>query len=128
MTNFLRVDFLRERFREIVEAADYLDRLLEMKGPERRKLVRAYARKGFKTSVKLELKRTVRAIKLYAQGSAEMMDQLPSQPVIYTGAGDTSEVIEMLEALVTEAREAAAGNGGSAPSLESHRRSKGDCR
>lgn len=93
---------MKERFREIGEAADYLDHLLELKGPDRKKLVREYARRGFKTSVKLELKRTVRAIKLYAQGSAEFMDSLPSQPVIYTGPGDTERVIDMLESLVGE--------------------------
>ncbi len=107
----MRTDFLRERFREIGEAADYLDFLLGLPGPERKKLVRAYARKGFRTSIKLEMKRTIRAIKLYATGSAEFMDHLPSQPVVYTGPGDTDSVIEMLESLIVGAGQRTVGVG-----------------
>ncbi len=124
MTNFLRTDFLRERFKEIGEAAGYLDYLLNLTGPDRKKLVRDFAKRGFKTSIKLELKRTVRAIKLYAEGSAEFMDRLPSQPVIYTGAGDTERVIEMLESLVGEGQKAPASPGGDG--LTSGHEEKGD--
>ncbi|MHB9058483.1 MAG: hypothetical protein ACYC53_06660 [Bacillota bacterium] len=100
MTNFLRTDFLRERFRDIAEAAEYLDHLLTLSAPERRKLLYRYAKQGHKTTVKKELIRTVQSIAGMAGETAEFMDQLPSQPLIYTGPGDTERVIEMLEGLV----------------------------
>ncbi len=100
MTNFLRTDFLRERFRQINEAAEYLDHLLTMGGPERKKLLYRYAKRGFKTTVREEMIRTARSIAGMAGDTAEFMDQLASQPLIYTGPGDTDAVIEMLEGLV----------------------------
>ncbi len=103
MTNFLRTDFLRERFKDIAEAAEYLEYLLGLSGPERKKLLYRYRKRGFKTTVKDEMARTARSIAAKAKASAEFMDQLPSQPVIYTGPGDTEAVIRMLEALVTSA-------------------------
>ncbi|MHB8926271.1 MAG: hypothetical protein ACYC9Q_01230 [Bacillota bacterium] len=104
MTNFLRTDSLRERFKDIAEAAEYLEYLLGLSGPERKKLLYRYRKRGFKTTVKDEMARTARSIAAKAKASAEFMDQLPSQPVIYTGPGDTEAVIRMLEALVTSAQ------------------------
>jgi len=104
MTNFLRTGFLGERFKEIAEAADYLERLLGLSGPERKKLLYQYAKRGHKTTVKEELRRTAHSIASKAREAADFMDQLPSQPLIYTGPGDTETVIAMLEGLVAEGR------------------------
>ena len=104
MTKFLRVGFVAERLAEIARAAGYAQFLLEVDRSQRRHLIRhkdaAAADSEPALDLDAEIARSLRAIIRLSKETTQFLDQLPCQPLLYTGAEDTDTVIRHLERLL----------------------------
>ncbi len=86
--------------KEVRESAEYLKRLLAMTEDERDLLVDRYAAQGYYTTFVREVEKALNGV---VDGTRELdtfMNKLQCQPIIYTGEGDTQQVIDMLERLL----------------------------
>lgn len=99
-TNFLAAGFIREQLDDVRDNAEYLKRLLAMTDEERDLLVDRYAAQGYYTSFVREVEKALDAIVAGAREVHTFISNLSSQPIIYTGEGDTQQVIDMLERLL----------------------------
>jgi hypothetical protein len=84
MSRFLRVGFISDRIGDIIEASSLLLERMD-EGDERAE--------------------TVRDILAMANEVRDFLSRWSSEPIIYTGAGTTDDIIRMLDSLITEARQ-----------------------
>jgi len=84
MSRFLRVGFISDRIDDIIEASSLLLERMD-KDDERAEIVKD--------------------ILAMANDVRSFLSRWSSEPIIYTGAGTTDDVIRMLDSLITEARE-----------------------
>jgi hypothetical protein len=100
VTNFLSAAAVSEAIQELYEGCRYVEMLLGMSDTEQQRFIEANARKGVPTTVEEEVRRTAASMRETAQAAKEFLDGMQSQPVIYTGEGNTEEVLTMLERLL----------------------------
>lgn len=99
-TNFLGAGFIAEQVNDIHEQAAYLKRLLQLTLEEREELIDSYASKGYYTTFEGEVEKALSAVVDGSRQICDFMNGLQCQPIIYTGDGDTDQVIDMLERLM----------------------------
>jgi len=104
VTNFLPAAFIKDNMEELREGLQFLQRLLDSSAKERELILEEQARQGCYTTYDQLLWQTVGELLHVSQRTCDVLDDLPSDPVIYTGPGSTSEVIRMLERLMYEHR------------------------
>jgi len=99
-TNFLGAGFIAEQINDIYEQARYLQKLLQLTLEEREELIDSYAAKGYYTTFESEIGKALNAVVEGSRQTCEFMNNLQCQPLIYTGDGDTDQVIDLLERLM----------------------------
>lgn len=99
-TNFLAAGFLQEQVDDLFENAQHLKRLLEMTESERSLLVDRYAAQGYYTTFLREVEKTLNSLVSGAGELHDFLTKLQCQPIIYTGEGETQQVVDMLERLL----------------------------
>lgn len=99
-TNFLAAGFLQEQLKDVRDKAEYLKRLLAMTEDERDLLVDRYAAQGYYTTFVREVENALNCVVDGARELDAFMNRLQCQPIIYTGEGETQQVIDMLERLL----------------------------
>lgn len=94
---------MREGLQEIVENAQWLHRLLAMTPDERAAVEQARVQQGDLTTHGDDVVAALRAIMTQGEEMVSFLDQFESAPIIYTGSGETREVLTMLERLLAVA-------------------------
>lgn len=89
MTRFLRVGFLGERARELRSESLRLKEILSRLELAKRDSV-----------AEREVENVLLRIVRKAAEISDFLEALPSEPLVWTGDGDTDEVIAMLEGLI----------------------------
>ncbi len=104
VTKFLRVGIVAERLAEVARAAEYAQFLLEVDRSPPRHLRGDRDEPPPGSAPKLdmdgEIRRSLRTIIHLTRDTLRFLDQLPCQPLLYTGAEDTDTVIRHLERLL----------------------------
>ncbi|MHB9146241.1 MAG: hypothetical protein ACYC5Y_13000 [Symbiobacteriia bacterium] len=99
-TNFLAAGFLQEQLAELHEKAEQLKHLLEMNEHDRDLLVDRYAAQGYYTTYVREVEKALNTVVSASSDMHDFLSRLSCQPIIYTGEGETQQVVDMLERLL----------------------------
>ncbi len=100
MTRFLAAGFLREDLKELHEGLAGLRRVLDMSAEEKEKLLDDLAQQGRFTTYDQLIWQTVGDLLQTAARAHQLVDDLPSDPLIYTGDEATDQLITKLEWLL----------------------------
>jgi hypothetical protein len=104
VTNFLSAGFLEEDLDELRHGLRFLQRLLNSSSEEREAILTEYAENNHFTTYDQLLRQTLDGLVYTAERAHNILAELPSDPLVYTGPGSTSDVIRMLEKLIHEQR------------------------
>lgn len=99
-THFLEVGSMREDLQEIYNHALKLGQLLAMTPEQRRELEQARVQQGDLATYADDVRTALSEVLLRTEDLITFLDQFESAPVIYTGEGNTAEVLSMLERLI----------------------------
>lgn len=100
MTHFLAVGFIRDALQEVLQQSSQLVTLSTMSEAERQQHSRARAAGGSALSSQAEVQQVAEELRESVQALLATLDRFESEPVIYTGPGDTASVLAMLEGLI----------------------------
>jgi len=100
MTYFLAAGFLKEDLSELRAGLEKLRRLLQLSDTEKDKLLTEYVHKGVLTTYKQLLQDTVDELVETVTRTHQVLSQIPSEPLIYTGPESTEEIIARLNRLL----------------------------
>lgn len=100
MTHFLAVGFIRDSLHEIKQQAEALSTLVNMDEAQRQAYLRMRAAGNAPTTYQAALASGVRDLEESLRQLVATLEQFESDPVVYTGQGDTATVLAMLERLL----------------------------
>jgi len=102
LTHFLAVGFVRESLHELLQQTENLRSLLEMDEAARQVFLRERAAADAPTTFQAALQQGVGDLESSVRELLGVLEQFESDPVVYTGQGDTVAVLAMLERLLNE--------------------------
>lgn len=100
MTHFLEVGSMREDLQEIYAHAARLGRLLAMTPEQRKEMEYTRIQQGEMATYADDVRHALSEVLSRTEDLIHFLDQFESAPVIYTGEGNTAEVLTMLERLI----------------------------
>lgn len=98
--HFLRAGMLLEGLAELREQASYLRTLLQLTDQQRTALILRYEQEGYYTTFGQEVEKTLGSLVSGAEELSGLVGNTPCEPLIYTGEGNTEQVIDLLDTLL----------------------------
>lgn len=105
MTHFLAVGFVRDSLHDLLQQAEDLRALITTDEAGRQTYLRARAAADAPTTYQEALGQSARELEAGVRELVAVLEQFESDPVVYTGPGDTATVLTMLERLLAGERE-----------------------